>query len=134
MNHRIIYLAAPFCSHQTCGHIRTGQRGGEGQLLFQCRTHLLVRPQAPPLPNRTAPMLILRILALPHPEFYAPDDGSQSHRLSSPVVSLSGAEGEKPRLGGRLLLAVSAPSVGVSIRVLLPALPSQSPAVSGLYC
>ena len=78
-------------------------------------------------------MFILRILAVPHPEFYAPDDGSQSHRLPSPVVSLSRAEGEKPRLGGRLLLAVSAPSVGASIRALLPALPARSTAVSGLY-
>src|SRR5205807_1347023 len=64
---------------------------------------------------------------------YAPDHGSQPHHLSSPMVSLSRAEGEKPRLGGQLLLGVVAPIVGASTRALLLKLLTQSPAVSGLH-
>src|SRR2546430_1220677 len=49
------------------------------------------------------------------------------------MVSLSLAEGEKPRLGGQLLLAIFAPIVGASIRALLLKLPIQCPATSGLH-
>ena len=49
------------------------------------------------------------------------------------MVSLSGAEGGRPRLGGQLPVVIFAPIVGVSIRALLLKLPVQSPAVSGLY-
>src|SRR5258706_9377013 len=49
------------------------------------------------------------------------------------MVSLSLAEGEKPRLGGQLLLAIFAPIVGASIRALLLKLPIQCPAMSGLH-
>jgi hypothetical protein len=48
------------------------------------------------------------------------------------MVSLSGAEGGKPRLGGQLLLVIFALIVGASIRALLLKLPIQSPATSGL--
>src|SRR5256885_1062467 len=96
-------------------------------------TFLLVRPQPPAFSNRTAPMLILWVLALPHLELYPADHGSQPHRLLSPVMSLSCAEGGKRRLGGRFLLAAFVPIVGASIRALLLILPVQSPAVSGLY-
>ena len=50
------------------------------------------------------------------------------------MVSLSLAEGEKRRLGGRLLLAAVAPAVDASIPALLLKLPVRSPAVSGPYC
>lgn len=79
-------------------------------------------------------MLILRVLAVPHFQFYLADDGSQAHGLLSPMVNLSAAEGEKLRLGGWLLPGAFAPVVGASIRALLLELPVRSPAVSGLYC
>src|SRR5690348_11304452 len=103
MDDRIINLTAPLASHQPRRCIRTGQRGRKGQLLLQRRTHLLVGPQPPSLPSRTAPMLILRVLALPYAELYSPHDASQPHRLLSPMMGLSCAEGEKPRLGGQPL-------------------------------
>jgi hypothetical protein len=78
-------------------------------------------------------MLIGGILALPHPKLYPSDDGSQPHRLPSPMMRLSYAQGGKFRLGGQPLLAAYVPIVGASIRALLLKLPVQSPAVSGLY-
>jgi hypothetical protein len=50
------------------------------------------------------------------------------------MVCLARAEGGKPRLGGQLLPGVVAPIVGASTRALLLKLPTQSPAMSGLYC
>src|SRR5262245_14510660 len=49
------------------------------------------------------------------------------------MVSLSVAEGGKPRLGGWLLPATFAPIVGASTRALLLKLPVRSPAMSGFY-
>src|SRR5437899_8723970 len=92
-----------------------------------------MRRQAPSFSNRTAPMLILRVLAVPHLQLYPTGHGAQPHRLPSPVMSLSGAEGGKLRLGGWLLPAVFALIVGASIRAPLLKLPVQCPAVRGLY-
>lgn len=48
------------------------------------------------------------------------------------MVSLSRAEGEKPRLGGQLLPVVFVPIAGASIRALLLKPPIQSPAMNVL--
>lgn len=69
-------------------------------------------------------MSVLRVLAVADLKPDAPDDASQSHAALSPVTSLSVTEGEKLRLGGQLLAGAVAPVVGVSIRALLPRLPS----------
>ena len=69
-------------------------------------------------------MSVLRVLAVADLKPDAPDDAPQSHAALSPVTSLSVAEGEKLRLGGQLLAGAVAPVVGVSIRALLPRLPS----------
>ena len=66
MDHRIVSLTTPFARYLGRCLIRTRQRRREGQFLLQYRAHLLMGPQAPPLSNRTAPMLILRVLAVPH--------------------------------------------------------------------
>src|ERR1017187_3107550 len=58
MNNRVVHLTAPLGRHQPGGGIGTGHRRRKGQLLLQCRTHLLVGSQTPPLPNRTAPMSV----------------------------------------------------------------------------
>src|ERR1041385_4591668 len=83
-----------------------------------------MRPQAPPLSKGTAPMLILRVLAVPHLEPDWTDDAPQTHGPLSLVLNFSAAEGEKFRRGGLLLLGAFAPIVGASIRALLLKLPS----------
>src|SRR5207249_980857 len=134
MDHRIVNLTTPFARYLGCRLIRTRQRGRESQFLLQYRAHPLVCPQSPPLPNRTTPMLILRVLAVLYHQLYPTDDGAQTHCLLSPVMWFPIAEGGKLRLGGWLLPGVSAPAVGASIRALLPKLPSLSRAESAADC
>ena len=86
-----------------------------------CDRGLLVQvEEPPPLSNRTAPMLILRVLAVPYLQPYLPHHGAQAHHLLAPVMELPLAQGEKLRLGGWLLPGAVAPGVGASIRALLP--------------
>src|SRR5437879_2623257 len=75
MDHRIVNLTTPFARYLGCRLIRTRQRGRESQFLLQYRAHPLVCPQSPPLPNRTTPMLILRVLAVLYHQLYPTDDG-----------------------------------------------------------
>src|SRR5215472_17388342 len=83
-----------------------------------------MRFEPPPFADGATPMPISRILAVPHLQLYPPDDGSQLHLLFSPVMGFASIEGEKLRLGGLPLLGAFAPTVGASIRALLPKLPS----------
>jgi hypothetical protein len=62
-------------------------------------------------------MTILWVLPLPDPQLNDSDDGAKPHSLFSPMMCLSAAQGEKLRLGGRLLVGAFAPSAGVSIHV-----------------
>src|SRR5437660_277042 len=124
MNDRIVNLTTPFARHLRRRLIGTAQRHREGQFLLQHRAHLLVCPQAPPFSQRTAPMLIPWVLTVPHLQPDGAHDASQTHRLLSPVLNLSVAQGEKLRLGGWLLPGASVPVVGASIRALLLILPA----------
>ena len=47
-------------------------------------------------------------------------------------MGLSTAEGEKPRLGGQLLVGAVAPTAAASIRALPPTLPIRYPAMTEL--
>src|SRR6266849_6629579 len=130
MNHRVIHRAAPLACHLGRPFIRTGQRRGENQFVFQRRTHPLAGRKSPHLPDRSAPALLLRILPVPDLKFDRADHRAQMHRLLPPMMRLASAPGEKLRRSGWLLLGVVVPVAGASIRALLPALPVQSHAGS----
>ena len=126
MNNRVGHFAAPLGRQLPRRRIRTGQGRRKRQLLLQCRTHLLVSRQTPSLPHRTAPMPVLRVLAVPDLQLNDSEDAAQMHRLALAAVRLSSAEGGEPRRGGYPLPGAFAPRVAASIRGLLPILPSRS--------
>src|SRR2546425_7598875 len=66
MDHRVVNLTTPFARYPGRTLIRTRQRPRASQFPLQYRTHLLMGPQTPPLSNGTGPMLILRVLPVPH--------------------------------------------------------------------
>ena len=135
MNDRVVHFTTPLARQSGRIRIRTSQRRREAQPLLHRRTHLLVWLQPPPLPNGATPMPIPRILSLPNHQFNGADDTAQVHRLLSPMMHLSAAEGEKLRLGGRLLLAVFALTGAASIRGLRLLLPAQCRAASAIpFC
>src|SRR5258706_6710715 len=133
MDHRIVNRAIPVGRLLRRGFIGPDHSRRKSQLLLQGWTHLLVCFQAPAFPYRTAPMFIGGVLAVADLQFHLSDDAPERHHPLSPMVSLSVAEGEKPRLGGWLLPAAFALIVGASTRALLLKLPVQCPAMSGLY-
>ena len=132
MDDRIVRRTTPFLRHQSRRRIRTRQRRREDQFLLQRGTHLLVGLQLPPFANRTTPMLILGVLAVPHFHLDHTDDRAQVHGLLAPVMPFASAEGGKLRLGGPLLPEAFAPADGASIRALLLKLPVRLRAVSAL--
>jgi hypothetical protein len=69
-------------------------------------------------------MPILGILPLPDAQFNDPDDGTQVHRLTSPMPRFATALGEKLRRGGLLQLEAFVGAAAASIRGLRLEFPS----------
>src|SRR5882724_4214152 len=130
VDHRVIDRATPLTGQLRGLFIGTGHRGGKSQLLFQRRTHLLVRLEAPPFFDGTTPRPLFAVLTLPDFEFNDAVDAAQMHHLFSPMPRRSAAEGEKSRRGGRPPVAVFLPAAAGSIPGLRPMLPFRSRAVS----
>src|SRR5438874_2962869 len=121
MDQAIINRTAPLAGQLSRTLIRPGQGRSKGQSLLQGWTQLLVWSQTPLLPNRTAPMLVLRVLAMPDLQLNYSHHCPQLHFALPSVMRFSTAEGEKLRLGGSFPVVTSVLSADASIRVLLPA-------------
>src|SRR5437867_663870 len=83
--------------------------------------------QPPLLSHRTTPMTVGGILSIPYFQLNDADAGAQLHRTAPPMHSWASAQGEKPRHGGRLLLAAFVEAAAASIRGLQLPLPIRSP-------
>lgn len=95
--------------------IRGGHGQREGQLLLPARTQLLIRRQLPAFAQRTAPVLVARVLAIPRLDFNAPRAGVQMKPLRVPMGQPALALGGKPRRGYQRVLAGGLPCVSGSI-------------------
>src|SRR5436305_14416905 len=124
MDQAIINRTAPLAGQLSRTLIGPGQGRSKGQSLLQGWTQLLVWPQGPLLPNQTAPMLVLRVLAMPDLQLNYSHHRPQMHLALPSVMRFSTAEGEKLRLGGSFPVVTSVLSADASIRVLLPTPPS----------
>ena len=100
--------------------IRRGHRQREGQLVLPARTQLLIRRQLPALPQRTAPVLVARVLAIPRLDFNAPRAGVQMKPLRVPMGQPALALGGKPRRGCPRVVAGVLPIVSGSTPGLQP--------------
>src|SRR5438045_9370681 len=104
MDQAIINRTAPLAGQLSRTLIGPGQGRSKGQALLQGWTQLLVWPQGPLLPNRTAPMLVLRVLAMPDLQLNYSYHCPQLHFALPSVMRFSTAEGENSALADRFLL------------------------------
>src|SRR5512140_3728490 len=95
--------------------VRSGGGNGEGQRLPPSGTHPLSRQKLPLFAQRTAPVVILRILPIPGLKFNLSGAGAQVELVRMPMHQPSLALGGKPRRVDRPVVGVFLASAAASI-------------------